>query len=414
MLGLTAGICAPLLTVTLSTLESRVPTGRLPYPSVLVSPPNVTYHMVFDEEVEVRKHVSAQGLAMDREVPGTKSRPRVVCIGDSQTFGYTENRQTWPAQLERLLHEAGCEAEVINLGKPGAGPYTYAMLLQHVAPHFDPDVVVVAAYSGNDASDLLRELSSFSGRELLLGPRGELVESAFAYPEYKYASLRLDGPETEGLPLPEVIRGIRNGPRPVLNGAKFRRLRELFELDVVDGGARLSKTTTVTTARGNALCALFGITQLEAIKSGSFSEHEISFKLWYSFFLMRRALQARLPRASLLLTVLPTALQTGPRDRVYEGGLGVVIEDLLRLREQDLDFEAVFIAELEQLAERNGFAYVDVVGALRGNAAELFYNPDSHYNIRGNKVLAEALLPAVLAELRRERRAETETSAAAP
>ncbi len=95
-----------------------------------------------------------------------KKRPgtlRVVCFGDSSTFGIGARMQdTWPAQLQDLLTDAanrGSPAsgevsgarrvEVINAGVPG---YTSYQGLQHMRQKLDlldPDIVM-ASYANND------------------------------------------------------------------------------------------------------------------------------------------------------------------------------------------------------------------------------------------------------------------------
>lgn len=76
---------------------------------------------------------------------------RVVCFGDSSTFGIgTTADDAWPAQLESLINANGPVAvEVINAGVPG---YTSWQGLQHMRQELDrlnPDVVL-ASYANND------------------------------------------------------------------------------------------------------------------------------------------------------------------------------------------------------------------------------------------------------------------------
>ena len=88
---------------------------------------------------------------------------RVVCFGDSSTFGIGARMEdTWPAQLQQLLAEGIVDGnasaadetsvrrvEVINAGVPG---YTSHQGLQHMRQkldEFDPDIVM-ASYANND------------------------------------------------------------------------------------------------------------------------------------------------------------------------------------------------------------------------------------------------------------------------
>lgn len=80
---------------------------------------------------------------------------RVVCFGDSSTFGIGSTMQdTWPSQLKSIIEddyrfmEVG-DVEVINAGVPG---YTSYQGLQHMRQEIDrlkPDLVM-ASYANND------------------------------------------------------------------------------------------------------------------------------------------------------------------------------------------------------------------------------------------------------------------------
>jgi hypothetical protein len=86
------------------------------------------------------------------ELEKTEGVTRVVCFGDSSTFGIgTPVEETWPAQLETLLneHPDNPPSQVINAGVPG---YTSHQGLKHMQQEIDrlqPDVVI-ASYANND------------------------------------------------------------------------------------------------------------------------------------------------------------------------------------------------------------------------------------------------------------------------
>ena len=76
---------------------------------------------------------------------GTKSRFRVLAIGDSCTFGLgVEDGETWPAQLEGLLRRAGVDADVINAGVPGYTAFQGKRFLETRGLALDPDLVLVS------------------------------------------------------------------------------------------------------------------------------------------------------------------------------------------------------------------------------------------------------------------------------
>lgn len=75
------------------------------------------------------------------------SRPDIVAIGDSNTYGVAAiGYNSWPAQLGRITGKT-----VYNLGMPGYGPVTYDHLLNDYALGLRPSMVIVGFYLGNDA-----------------------------------------------------------------------------------------------------------------------------------------------------------------------------------------------------------------------------------------------------------------------
>jgi lysophospholipase L1-like esterase len=79
---------------------------------------------------------------------------RVLCVGDSVTFGYTVsgNARAYPAVLERLLRDKDVACQVINGGMPRYRLHHMANLFQQKLPQIRPDVVVVLG-GWNDVND---------------------------------------------------------------------------------------------------------------------------------------------------------------------------------------------------------------------------------------------------------------------
>ncbi len=86
----------------------------------------------------------------EREKP--RFRQRIVCIGDSCTYGLgVKAREAWPARLEELLNRnRGYRAyEVINLGLSGQSSQDGLARLRQAALKFEPDLVI-ASFGHND------------------------------------------------------------------------------------------------------------------------------------------------------------------------------------------------------------------------------------------------------------------------
>ena len=84
--------------------------------------------------------------------PGTF---RVVCLGDSGTFGWNVgDDEGYPARLEALLTQAmpGRRVEVVNMGVPGYSSYQGRRLVEADVVRMSPDVIVFS-YGRNDHND---------------------------------------------------------------------------------------------------------------------------------------------------------------------------------------------------------------------------------------------------------------------
>ncbi len=97
------------------------------------------------------------GLRCDYEVKPTRARgeePRILCIGDSVTFGYTVagNAQTYPAVLERQLDSARMPCWVINGGMPRFRMEHLVYLFERLMPEIQPEIVIILG-GWNDARD---------------------------------------------------------------------------------------------------------------------------------------------------------------------------------------------------------------------------------------------------------------------
>lgn len=98
--------------------------------------------------------ISAQGyrtpLFTENKEPGSL---RVVCLGDSSTFGlHVAVEEAWPRRLETLLRRRldRDDVEVINLAVPGYTSFQGLRLYRDEATRLDADVVVAAFGSFND------------------------------------------------------------------------------------------------------------------------------------------------------------------------------------------------------------------------------------------------------------------------
>jgi lysophospholipase L1-like esterase len=95
--------------------------------------------------------VTTHGGLRSPPLSPVKRGPRLLALGDSTTFGVgVEDRETWPAVLERRLRDEGIPAEVINAGVPGYTAYQGKVFLERRGVALRPDIVV-CCFGFNDA-----------------------------------------------------------------------------------------------------------------------------------------------------------------------------------------------------------------------------------------------------------------------
>ncbi len=116
----------------------------------LLFPPN-SEQSFESAEFKYTAKINAIGL---RDNPVGAKKPgtyRIVCIGDSFTYGWgVDIEQTWVKGVEKRLRDKGWDIEVINAGKPGTGPPDFAALAEKAVPVLLPDLLIVTMLQDDD------------------------------------------------------------------------------------------------------------------------------------------------------------------------------------------------------------------------------------------------------------------------
>lgn len=131
----------------------------------------VTWRVTIDE------HGRRRTGGIDRGGAG----PRVVCVGDSVTFGFrVDDDEPFPARLAGALADRGRPgATVFNLGVPGYSSHQGRRLLESALPDLDPDIVLIA-FGANDLEADVRSDAAKSARNATLAARAARLVSGLA------------------------------------------------------------------------------------------------------------------------------------------------------------------------------------------------------------------------------------------
>jgi lysophospholipase L1-like esterase len=103
--------------------------------------------------------INNEGL---RDYPHTvlnpEKRPRIVCLGDSVTYGYgLHPKQAYPWQLQRYL-EQDVNAEVFNVALPGWSTRQQHIAWQRICRKYEPDLAIVGICL-NDVAEMQNNLA---------------------------------------------------------------------------------------------------------------------------------------------------------------------------------------------------------------------------------------------------------------
>jgi hypothetical protein len=88
--------------------------------------------------------------------PKPRGRFRIMGLGDSFTYGLVSYPDAVMTRVEEALRArcSGMDLDLLNFGIGGLGVWDYKLLFELAGPTFDPDLVVVNLYLGNDGPDL--------------------------------------------------------------------------------------------------------------------------------------------------------------------------------------------------------------------------------------------------------------------
>jgi hypothetical protein len=103
--------------------------------------------------------------------PDKGDRFRIVALGDSFAFGVVPYPDNYLTLLEQALDRERPPVDVLNMGIPRTGPVEQLSLLLREGLSFDPDLVLVSFFVGNDLLDVgraLRRSRSLADRSYVL------------------------------------------------------------------------------------------------------------------------------------------------------------------------------------------------------------------------------------------------------
>jgi lysophospholipase L1-like esterase len=274
---------------------------------------------------------------------------RIISLGDSFTFGIVPVQYNYNSRIERQLNrkltDQGKQFQLINMGIPGIGPREYLALLTNEGIQLNPDMVMVSLFIGND---------------LLEAERG--MDKKREWYSYSYVLSFLNYAITIQKKYEGKAYGVKNeyvDNKPSLEAGRFLEIQSARHQIFVKGD------TESSTALNN---------QVEYIKQ------------------MKKICDSK--NIKFLVVMIPDENQINPE-------LQQQIMAKLKVDSQQIDIKQPNQALATAFTQAQ-IPYLDLLDTfITGSKQELLYKPqDTHWNIAGNRVAAQAITPKIIEQIK--------------
>jgi hypothetical protein len=321
-------------------------------------------------------------LGLRRDTPSSIEKPkgtrRILVLGDSQTDGYVDNPETFAALLESALATSPGTAavEVFNAGVVGYSPAQEYLWYQQRGSVLRPDVVVLVVYPGNDLVEL-RDASK---------PSIDRVTGEIRAPRERGGPA---GPgRFAGDSLADRSRIVALGRYAVRQGPLARLWIRFGLPGALDQIGGFPVQTLIDVLRACHGC--FWQSQHQAVFARRDPEGLREQVEAVARMVARMAGEVAARGSALRVAVLPSRMQVEPALAAPEAARTA---RLLGLEEEDLAAaDGTSRALLDALAAA-GVSVLSLEDRLRAAARDgpTYYSRDWHLNVRGHRVVADAL-----------------------
>lgn len=290
-----------------------------------------------------------RGQEIGARVPGEK---RVLVLGDSYVWGQgVLDDETVPARLEQALRKSGRTVTVGNAGMFGAGPREWSYTLERHRAAFDPDLVVVVMYVGNDVLNTLMEPLSVADGWLMISGTTGLRDS------WRF--------------------------RLMLSSRVWNHVERLFAKNRVEDmvGAALQRYSPGIPAR---------------VEEGMFLDRDPARDSELPFLgTVETLLAGHFQQTADAARGVPIFAVLLPSYRVARAGYATLVEEFGL--DPDLHERGRGGARLQRLFAAQGIEMVDLTERILGapDHKSLYLPIDAHFSIKGCEKVAEWLLPEI-------------------
>jgi lysophospholipase L1-like esterase len=374
LLGLALPVAADRVAGLFLGPSTRIPLGLLPSARARIE----TSEFAFELRTN-RLGIRDDELAVPRT---RRSLPRVLVLGDSFTFGWgVEHSEVWTERVEAALRARGPGVEMVNLGRPGAGPVDYADFAEQAISLLDPDLVMVAFFQGDDLAQSDRA-QRHRMPIVTMGPAVDRVVRLFATLLPNGARLLVERiePNVGAERVRQVMR------------AQARRLAESFRgperarYEALDAGLR----ARYLAGDLNPYLLMLAVREPDRFLPSVSVDHPVTRRHIRNVTAQLRRIRACSGSRPLLVVSIPAPIYVNAEDYASAERLGFRL-DTRMLVNDDAD-EAIRLA-----AAAVGLQTWTCTRELRGaaSARRLYFPVDGHFNAEGHRLYADWVAPLV-------------------
>jgi lysophospholipase L1-like esterase len=330
---------------------------------------------------------------------------RVVCLGDSMTFGLGLPREEvpYPRQLERLLNQRASAPryEVLNAGISGYGTDQEVATLKSRILTLSPDVVTIGFYASNDVTDNMYRAEKEVFQGLLLTAREDrsipweaklragIHRMLVPLHLYRYLLLRWkSSPPPSASTAPASPPAAKAPAQPPAKSTPHSGTGE--DSGGLDPRRRDQMTLPVTGSSGYKNLTEDALTQSLAVfhKTPTPLLEELGWPNTFACFREARDL-ARQNHFRLYVVLLPDRIAVDEMNR--QSVFAKLGDDAA-----DLDVELP-LKRIRPFLEAEGIPFIDPLEALRKaqHDGPVFIPDDRHLNARGCEVLAREMAKVI-------------------
>ena len=342
-------------------------------------------------EFESQHHYNSEGFR-DKEFNSAKQKhvQRVLFVGDSFTEGY--GVQEGERFSNKLIEKLGAGFEEINVGQLATNPDTYLDNIASFGIAFQPDIIVMGVFLGNDFMGG-RDLPSPLGRKVNLQLPTKVASDALEFISLKYVR--------------SLWQQVRNGKpylirRQAVDDRNFWDIYYNQKISKEFHAANLNLSTQQLdeATKGfnqNILQQIYG----GRLNTGMFGEAvhnqlKIKEKMPYyvnqdyenEYAYIREANKiAKEHSIRFLVLIIPDINQVHPSEYAKVFKEDFLIDNLPSRFHQLEEFRDRLNIDLE----KDNISFVDATKALRNSGKLTYYLYDNHMNKLGHEIVAELL-----------------------